>query len=470
MGGDWEAIQHGPAPTVGAGWFIAPPVALGRLRRAVRSFAFDSLADMGQANSWSGSGRVTSPKTVVVGAGIFGVTAALELRARGHAVTLLDQGTVPNPLAASTDVSKIVRMEYGPDEDAMSLAEVARGGWHAWNADWVREGGKALYHESGVLMVTRAPMAAGGFEFESHRLLERRGYAPERLDPASLVRRFPAWSTGRYVDGFYHAKGGWVESGRVVEALADRARRVGVAVGEGRPVAALDTSGTQVVGVREVGGSTIAADFIVVAAGSWTNRLVPDLVQCIRPTGHPVVYLRPRDAAPFRADRFPVFTADIASTGFYGFPVTRDGIVKIGNHGPGAVVDPGAPPRVTERHLRAVHAFLETTVPALADAEVVQTRICPYADSQDGNFWIARHPTLTGLSVASGGSGHAFKFAPILGGLIADAVEGKTNRDLERFRWRPKVRLERGLEAARWHGPAKADPLPGSWPPGYGPS
>jgi len=93
------------------------------------------------------------------------------------------------------------------------------------------------------------------------------------------------------------------------------------------------------------------------------------------------------------------------------------------------------------------------TVPfaSLADAEVVGTRLCPYCDTADEDLWIAAHPERSGLTVASGGSGHAFKFAPVLGAIIADAVEGKTNSYSEKFRWRPEVRMERGLEAAHCH-------------------
>src|SRR5436190_2146905 len=76
----------------------------------------------------------SSTSTVVIaGSGIYGLTAALELRQRGHAVLLLDPGPLPHPLAASTDISKVIRMEYGADEDYMAAMEVALDRWRAWN-------------------------------------------------------------------------------------------------------------------------------------------------------------------------------------------------------------------------------------------------------------------------------------------------------------------------------------------------
>ena len=72
---------------------------------------------------------------IVVGGGIFELTSALELRQRGYAVRLLDPGPIPHPLAASTDISKVVRVEYGADETYTRLAEQARDSWLAWNRD-----------------------------------------------------------------------------------------------------------------------------------------------------------------------------------------------------------------------------------------------------------------------------------------------------------------------------------------------
>ncbi len=387
----------------------------------------------------------------MVGAGVFGVTAAIELARRGHEVTLLDPGPLPHPLAASTDISKVVRLEYGPDELYMALAERARDRWLAWNAAWRSRGGDALYHETGVLMLSRSSMEPGGFEHDSWQLLHARGHRPERMDPDTIARRFPAWRDTHFVDGFYHAKGGYAESGRVVEALVREAQAAGMRLLAGRGAIALVERRGHVAGVIDQQGEEHQAAEVLVAAGAWTGKLL-GLGDAIRATGHPVFHLRPRDPSLFVAERFPVFTADIARTGYYGFPVNRDGVVKIGHHGPGVPIDPDAPRSVSPEQIAALRAFLAETFPTLLDADVVYTRLCLYADSQDGDFWIARDPDRSGLTVASGDSGHGFKFAPVLGELIADAVEAKPNPYLERFRWRPALRLPRGREAARFHG------------------
>ncbi len=383
----------------------------------------------------------------VVGAGIFGVTAALELQQRGHAVTLLDPGPLPHPLAASTDISKVVRMEYGADEDYMALTERALDGWRAWNQDF----GVELFHEIGVLFLRQRKLKRGDFEYESLRLLKKRGHQPQRLNLATIRERFPAWNAEQYVDGFFDPEGGYVESGRVVARLLEKARAHGVELREGSAFSQLDEGDGRVNGVITLDGERVAADQVVVAVGAWTPHVLPFTRDFFRSVGQPVFHLKPRNAELFRAERFPVFGADTSSTGYYGFPLNRDGIVKIANHGVGREMHPESPERrVTSDQEKNLREFLAKTFPALTDAPLVLTRICLYCDSWDEHLWIAPDPDRAGLVLAAGDSGHAFKFAPVLGGIIADAVEGNPNPLLQKFRWRPEVRPARGEEEARF--------------------
>ena len=79
----------------------------------------------------------------------------------------------------------------------------------------------------------------------------------------------------------------------------------------------------------------LEADSVVVTSGAWTAQLVPRLASCFKTAGQPVFHLRPADPAPFVAERFPTFGADISTTGYYGFPLHPSGVVKLAHHGPG---------------------------------------------------------------------------------------------------------------------------------------
>jgi glycine/D-amino acid oxidase-like deaminating enzyme len=270
------------------------------------------------------------------------------------------------------------------------------------------------------------------------------------MNTPQLWKRFPAWNPELYQDGVLEIKAGYAESGRAVGMLIERAKSVGVELRERVTFSQLDEQGNRVIGVALDDGQRIAADFVVMAVGAWTPYLLPFTKKFFRATGQPVFHLQPSEPELFAPERFPVFGADITTTGYYGFPINRDGVVKIANHGAGREMSPDSPERVvTAEDERNLREFLASTFPSLADAPIVYTRVCMYCDTHDGHFWIARDPERAGLVVATGDSGHGFKFAPVLGEIIADAVEGKDNPLLDKFRWRPEVRAGTDTDAAR---------------------
>jgi len=383
---------------------------------------------------------------IVVGGGINGVTSAIELKRRGHKVILVDPGPLPHPLAASTDISKAVRAAYGSDEDYTALAERCIELWRKWNAKF----GIELYHETGVLFVCQHRMQPDDFEYESCRVLEKQGHRFERFDSFTFHERFPAFAEDRFQDGFFDPDAGYVESGRVVATLIEHAKSLGVELREHTKFTALDESDRRVEGIVLEDRHRINGDAVIMATGAWTPHLLPFTKKFLRSTAHPVFHLRPKQPNFFLPERFPFFGADISTTGYYGFPLNQ-GVVKIANHGPGREMSPDSPERVVTREdENDLRKFLRSTIPGLAEAPIVYTRVCMYCDTNDGDFWIAPDPDRPNLTIATGDCGHGFKFAPVLGELIADVVEGKPNPLLQKFRWRPEIKSGETKEAARF--------------------
>jgi glycine/D-amino acid oxidase-like deaminating enzyme len=422
-------------------------------------------------------------KVIVVGAGINGGTAAIELKKRGHQVILVDPGPLPHALAASTDISKAVRAAYGADGEYTELAERSIKLWRKWNEEF----GVELYHETGVMFMRQREMKPGDFEYESFKTLQRHGHKIERMNSAQLLTRFPAWNPEVFRDGVLEVEAGYAESGRTVAALVQRAKSLGIELREGATFLRLDEDDGRVKGIvteqrqrngvipseakrsrgiprqhpkvdqrdpsTPLGITRIAGDLVVMAVGAWTPYLLPFAKKFFRATGQPVFHLKPPRPDLFAPERFPVFGADITTTGYYGFPLNRDGIVKIANHGPGRKMSPESPQRaVTSGEEASLRKFLSWAFPMLVDAPIVYTRVCMYCETHDGNFWIAPDPQREGLVIAAGDCGHGFKFAPVLGEIIADAVEGKPNPILEKFRWRPEVSSGAGTDVARFRG------------------
>ena len=237
-------------------------------------------------------------RITVVGAGINGVTAAIELRKRGHNVALIDPGPLPHPLAASTDISKAVRAAYGADEEYTDLAERSIKLWRDWN----KEFGIELYQEVGVMFVRRREMRAGDFEFESFKLLKKRGHTIERMDLARFWKRFPAWNPELYQDGVLELEAGYVESGRVVATLIGRAKSLGIELREGVRFSRLDEDDDHVSGIMLNDGQRIRADVVVMTVGAWTPYLLPFTRRFFRATGQPVFHLKPSESELFAPD------------------------------------------------------------------------------------------------------------------------------------------------------------------------
>src|SRR5881398_2777080 len=197
-------------------------------------------------------------RVIVVGAGINGVTAAIELRKRGHQVILIDPGPLPHPLAASTDISKAVRAAYGADNDYTELAERSIKLWRKWNEEF----GIELYHEVGVMFVRRREMEPGDFEYESFKMLQKRGLKVERMNSAQVWRRFPAWNPELFRDGVLEVEAGYAESGRVTAKLVERAKSLGIELREGVKFSRLDEGDDRVNGIVISDGQRVVGDFV----------------------------------------------------------------------------------------------------------------------------------------------------------------------------------------------------------------
>ena len=372
--------------------------------------------------------RVSTPRQIIIiGGGAWGLSAALSIRARKMAVTVLDAGEIPHPLAASTDVSKAVRAEYGDDDLYTDLMLDGLARWRAWNAQWPRP----LYHETGVAFLSSAALAddPDSFEAKSYRTLADRGAPIQWMDAAEIQASFPQWTPGRFRGGHVNAMGGWAEAGVVVGQMARDAMKAGVQVRPRSKVLAIED---RTVVTRD---GRLSADVIIVAAGSWTPSLLPELADRMWPTAQSMFLLQPASPGRWSAPRHPTFGADIAQTGWYGFPALLDGRLKIAHHGKGRRQSPDAPRRVPFELQAKLRSFLSDALPALADTPIASTHSCLYSDMFDGHFLVDRHPDRPGVIVASGGSGHGFKFTPLVGDWVAALLDGAD--PIARFAWRP---------------------------------
>lgn len=383
-------------------------------------------------------------RVLVLGAGIFGISAACELRRRGHEVAVFDRGAIPGPAhdASSCDSSRAVRMDYG--DDAFSI-DLAREALERWRGGWGRRGAQAVYHEAGFVFASarRFEDDEAAFEATCFRELARRAVRVERIGREDVARDYAHFDAEAWVDGYMNRDAGYADAAAVTRNLQLEARDMGCALHAGRCAVALGEGGSGSAGATRVlmaDGACFEGDAILVACGAWSASLVPELRAVLRATAQSVLYLRPQDPDRYRAQRYPTWAWDIAGAGWYGFPLSSDGLVKIAHHGAGRrfALDPARSDEVSVDAAvePAARAFLRRVLPGLAEARLAEARVCHYCDTVDGDFWIDRIPASRRIFVATGGSGHGFKFAPVLGELIAHRIEAREDPRLVRFAWR----------------------------------
>ncbi len=385
---------------------------------------------------------------IVIGAGIFGVSTAIHLQAEGYKVVLIEQGEIPNPLSASDDISKAVRVEYGSDELYFNMARVSIAGWKKWNAIL----GADVYHEVGYTMFSKNAVSSDihSYEYASVQLLEKYGYDIERFNGSEISDRFPCIRKGTFAEAVYNPSGGYVESGKAIKLLVDHYKNEIKCLASSK-VDKLVIDGGKVLGVKLASGETHYAGVTVVAAGAYSTDLLPELKDCFRVTGHPLFWLSPRNTEHYQSPQLSVYAADISNSGWYGFPHHPSSeVVKIGLHAQGTIHNPSDAERiVTEDEITLLARFLRSTFSQLSMEDLVHSKKCLYTDTYDGDYLLCMHPALKDCAIATGGSGHGMKMGPMIGETMKDVITGSETKYTERFKWRNPSTM-RGHEEARF--------------------
>ena len=360
----------------------------------------------------------------VVGAGIFGMGTALELRSRGHEVTLFEQGAIPYENASSTDVAKAIRrVNYAPNHPYVELVERSGRKW----SEWQKRLGGSFYFQSGQLSIySESELTDGGDALASIEHLESTRKEFRTLTREQAAARFPQLAFDDTDERLiFDSWAGYLASGQAVTDLARLAREDGVVLREHSRVTGIEetASGVEVA----TGRGSFSFDRIAVAAGPWVGRLLPSVGDSMLISRQQMAFWRPVDPTPFHRDVFPGWSWHPKTQGWYGFPLLADGTVKIANDMVGEEVDSDVERTNTETFLEEVREFAAKRLPKLAKGEFLGGRSCLYTNTPDGHFVVDWAPGMDRTLVAGGGSGHGFKFGGSIGEVVADALEGRAN-------------------------------------------
>ncbi|MGQ0714171.1 MAG: FAD-dependent oxidoreductase [Gemmatimonadaceae bacterium] len=360
---------------------------------------------------------------VVVGAGAFGGWTALTLLRAGMRVTLVDAWGAGHSRASSGGETRVIRGSYGGVPVYSRMAARALVLWREAAKRWQRP----LYHRTGALW-----MFAGDDSYvrKSIEPMTAAGLTIEELSPADAARRYPQMGFDGVRTVFLEPEAGFIPARAACELVRETVVREG---GEfvrawARPGA---TAGGRLTSIALSDGSAIAADHMVFACGPWMGQVFPDVVgrRIVATRQEVFFFATPPGDTRYDLGRLPVWV-HLDERLVYGVPSYERRGLKVADDTAGEEVNPTTVERTpSAAGLERARAILRARFPALADAPLIEARVCQYEASTDGNFLVDRHPQLENVWLVGGGSGHGFKMGPALGEHVAALVQGKASVD-----------------------------------------
>lgn len=363
------------------------------------------------------------PRVVVVGAGAFGSWTALHLRRRGAEVTLLDAWGPGNSRASSGGESRMIRAIYGADR---IYSEMVLRGFEQF-AELEQVTSSRLYYETGAIW-----MMHGDNEYVTAALpiLEDLSLPVESLTSDAAAQRWPQIDFADIDSVVFEPRAGVLAARMICRLVTERFIREG---GEYR-IAQVEPEPSQNGVMQAVIGSDgqrLEADRFVFCCGPWLGRVFPEVIgEAVAPSRQEVFFFGPpAGSTQFDFGQLPGWV-DFDERLVYGFPRLFGRGLKLADDTRGEPFDPTAGDRApSAAGIERARQFLARRFPAMAGAPLVETRVCQYENSPDGDLIVDRHPQAENCWLAGGGSGHGFKLGPAVGEKIAASVLDGTALD-----------------------------------------
>jgi sarcosine oxidase len=350
----------------------------------------------------------------VIGLGAMGALSAWRLAARGAKVVGFERFRPGHDRGSSHGDTRIFRTAYFESPEYVPLLRRANGLWRRLETDSGTElltitGGLAIGPRDGELVT--GVLASARENDLACRLLDaaemNRVYPQHRLDAGEVAVR--------------EDEAGYLRPERSVAAAAATAEALGARLLIETEVESVGSAGAGV--VIETSRGRFRAERALVAAGAWTPKLMARLGLPLTVERQVMAWLAVDHPAAFAPERFPVFIRETADGRFrYGFPTTDGRTIKLGRHHEGQDVDPDSIDReVREADLQPIRDFARANLVGVTDI-VDDACVCMYTNTPDERFLVSSPADLPGVTVISACSGHGFKFAPVLGELMADSI------------------------------------------------
>jgi sarcosine oxidase len=376
--------------------------------------------------------RNTSFDVIVIGVGSMGSATCYYLSKRGYKVLGLEQFDISHEFGSHAGQSRIIRKAYFEHPDYVPLLERAYENWKTLE----QETGQQLYFKTGLLyagdssneIIKGVKLAASLYNIEL-----------EKLDSKDVADRYSQFNFPENFDVLFEPESGFLPPEKAIRLYASQAKKNGATIYSNEKVIDWKKNDRRL--IVQTDKNTYHCNKLIITAGVWAGKMIPGFSDKIKVTRQFVAWIKTKNESSFKLNSFPCWMVgdDDKHGCYYGFPLLdakkfgEPSGLKLAHHFPNRITDPDKVNRqMTENDIENLKYCLNKYLPGVFES-VLSTKICLYANSPDENFIIDKLPGYEeNVSIACGFSGHGFKFASVVGEILADlAMEGKTNHPIE---------------------------------------
>jgi sarcosine oxidase len=353
---------------------------------------------------------------IVVGLGGMGSAAAAHAAARGKRVLGLEQFQPAHDQGSSHGRSRVIRLAYF---EHPAYVPLLRRSYELWRRLEERTGRRLLQITGGLMLgLADSEVVSGSLRSAREHHLDH-----EMLDAAQIRRKFPPFTPGPEIVALFENEAGVVFPEEAIRAHLDMAVDNGARVHFDERVEDWNVASSGRIDVRTSRGR-YQCERLILAPGAWASELFKIDWLPLEVETQQLYWFEPSGGdAPFAPDRFPIYIWDLGNgILFYGFPAEDDGRVKVAFF------------RSKVKGEDAIRDTLRSRLPALAAGTLVETMSCNYTLTPDRHFVIGQHPEHANVTIASPCSGHGYKFASVIGEILAElAIDGATRHSIGLF-------------------------------------
>ena len=376
--------------------------------------------------------KIASFDVIVIGVGSMGSATCYYLSKRGYKVLGLEQFDISHEFGSHAGQSRIIRKAYFEHPDYVPLLERAYENWKI-----LEEGtSEQLYFKTGLLyagtsnneMIKGVKRSAALYNIEL-----------EILKVTDATKRFHPFAFPEDFEILVEPGAGFIPPEKAIRLYAAQAKQNGALIRPNEKVIEWKREGSNI--IVTTNRDSYQCNKLIITTGAWAGKMIPGFADKIKVTRQFVAWIKPNNEKQFVLNNFPCWMiGDNEKHGcYYGFPILDTKIfgepagLKLAHHFPKEVTDPDkVDRRTTENDIQNLKYCLDKYLPGVFDS-VLSTKICLYGNSPDENFIIDELPGFeNNVSIACGFSGHGFKFASVIGEILADlAIDGKTDLPID---------------------------------------